>query len=459
MNAIRPVFLSRVIRGSARAWAVALVMLCASTGWGQSPVRIWTDVEGRQVEAALRGFDSGDLILTLKDGRAARLSMGRLSEDDQFYAASHAADLVSVPAAPPGGTTATSAPLQIMRGEWLKRVTVPMNLTRVRTVEEIPAAKKYVYETAAFRMTANTPLSLQASTAVALIFESARELLRLSPWGLRAQPPDGRFKAELFETMEQYHARGAPANTAGVYFRNERVFAVPYKSLGLALKNGVYVKDEGFQIKTLMHELTHMMMHDLLNSMPIWVIEGTAELVESFPFKNGVFECDRIHAAIKDYQKKMPPPESFSEAMTMTTKQWQQRPSAETIAGSYHAACLLIYYFSYLEGDKRGTKFLNFLEACAKDKPLWDAYEQGLARYRAQIEEFKHKPGVTILGDGRFSYPSSLTPPAPPPAPFDKDPEQAAFVHQNVLLAGKTVEQVALEAEQALQKVGLRANK
>ena len=46
-------------------------------------------------------------------------------------------------------------------------------------------------------------------------------------------------------------------------------------------------KDADYKADTLVHELTHQMMHFWLPYLPNWVVEGTAEYTENLPLNAG----------------------------------------------------------------------------------------------------------------------------------------------------------------------------
>jgi hypothetical protein len=294
---------------------------------------------------------------------------------------------------------------------------------------------------------------------------------------MQATPVDGFFRLELFETMDGYHRASGPAGSAGVYLTREKKFMVPFESLGVKLNAGktAYIRDRDFAVKTLVHELTHMMMHDLIQLIPKWLIEGSAEYVESIPYKQGVFTPGGIHASVKDYNEVR-----FRRSMmgrvtldleNMLTPPKPPPPRAPTAAGFvprppvipvpdaafYHTSLLLTYFFMHLDGDGKGTRLLNFLNAVRAEKLRWDQFENAAKGYEAAMEEFFKKPGVEKLAGGRFTYPSHLTPPEAPKPPAEEYlDERRGWIHMNVLLDGRTEAQVAGEAEAALTKAGLR---
>ncbi len=88
------------------------------------------------------------------------------------------------------------------------------------------------------------------------------------PWGIEPRPPAdlGRYQAKFFATRASYVASGAPENSGGVYFGSDRTFRVPFQSLGLDLRGKTWFKDDNYRNDTIVHEITHQLMHDYLAS-------------------------------------------------------------------------------------------------------------------------------------------------------------------------------------------------
>ena len=59
-------------------------------------------------------------------------------------------------------------------------------------------------------------------------------------------PPDGlvRYRAALYETRGDYFQAGGPQNSGGVYMSGEKIFKVPFPSLGLTKRGKTYFKND-----------------------------------------------------------------------------------------------------------------------------------------------------------------------------------------------------------------------
>jgi hypothetical protein len=142
-----------------------------------------------------------------------------------------------------------------------------------------------------------------------------------------------------------------------------------------------------------------------------------------------------------------PPPRDSGTAVPVVVA----NPDMGRMEALYDASLLFTYYFMNLEGDRKGTRLLQFLEAVRKEQPQWKAWREDLFRYITARDEFLAKPEVKKLPNGTFTYPAYLSPPKEPTPPRPEYSEGKVFkMHLPILLNGKTAEQVAQEAVQAV---------
>ncbi len=442
--------------------------------------RTWTDGNGNLTRAVLRGFDGGDVLLQNADGKTVRVAMKNLSVNDQSYVVLAISKLLDQSSASLG--TLPTKPLAVFsKKSWPSTLNAPDNLTDARYVEENSEAGLHVYRSRRFEYVihADGPLAPIVMKDVARVFEGTYELLCNSPFGVQAQPVDGYFRAELYQTMGMYHEAGGPVGSGGVYVRSEKRIKVPLESLGLKRNNSGYVKDDNYELKTLVHEITHMMMHDILPLLPRWLVEGSAEYVECIPYKSGSFRHSGLEASLKRYNKErfsgqfrllsrppdfisiMSPPKTSPEipGIVVSIPPVSVPPSISNNwrIGFYHSSMLLTYYFMHLDGDGKGTRLLKFLDAVRSEQPKYAAFVKQFDAYRAAMEDFLKKPEVKELPDGRFQYPDYLkAPAAPKPEHPDYMTGNLGHIHHGILLDGRTEAQLQEEVTAALQNLGIR---
>jgi hypothetical protein len=159
-------------------------------------------------------------------------------------------------------------------------------------VKEMPQDKSnYVYETTHFRFKVDGNLGTPLMKELAQAFELSRALHQKSPFGLLAKPEGDRFEASLFGKSETYWARGGPQKSAGVYLSSNKTFLAPLDLMGVRVESSVWrrIPRSRCDTSTVIHELTHMLTHDMMVTLPLWFNEGYAEYIAGIPIKDNSF--------------------------------------------------------------------------------------------------------------------------------------------------------------------------
>jgi len=128
---------------------------------------------------------------------------------------------------------------------------------------------------------------------------------------------------------------------------------------------------------------------------------------------------------------------SLKEHMTMNRGAWDAIAdrSNKGMGELYFRSYLLVYFFNHLDEDKKGTRFIKFMDAVYGDVKA--------------LREFFADPRVKRYPDGRFSYPSDFPPP-------DIKPESAPFKHLEILMEGRSYAQLAEQIKTAYKDVGVK---
>jgi len=422
--------------------------------------RNWTTIEGRQFQATLVKVQDAQVTLRMPTGQMATIAMARLSAADQTFLKS---SLAATPTAPPAsanpppvapppvstvavtGVTPPRVPPE--KRTWPAKVEVDTRAIEVTLAKESAADQEYVYRSEAFEFIAQDKLAGSVMKEIARTFEATRALVQALPWGIDPKPPAdiGYHRAKFYVNRQQYVADGAPANTGGVYFSKDRIFRVPFESLGLEMRGKTWFKNENFKNDTIIHEITHQMMHDFLPFIPTWVAEGTAEYTELLPYNAGRFLAGSHERGIKEYLKDaqaagIKPPDigPVITHLSMTNEDWHSRANngPREQRRLYFASCLLVYYFSHLDGDGKGTRFLKYLDKMAEARDAWG--------------EFFKNPKVQVNADGSFRYRSDVSLPA------QKRNGEYGIEQLSILLDGRDAAQLQKDLADGFKKIGVR---
>jgi len=406
------------------------------------PPRQWTVTGGQPFQASVVGFDGTTVIFRLPNGSRAQAPAARLVEADTQYLA-----------------------------EWQKRQpikvvlpdTVGVDAAQLKTevVSEDATADKFVYRTTHFEFESQGKFNQTLLREVARSFEATYELVKALPWGIEPKPEKGDyFRARLLKDRATYHAAGGPPNSGGVYIGSQDLFLVPFENIGVKLVGKSYAKTEEFETHTMVHELTHQMMHASLQLLPQWIVEGTAEYTGNLPLRAGRFRLAAAKTGLKDYVDFLknravggvPEPYPLEQLFGVTNEQWNSILTQDPrMSGRlYFTSYLLVYYFMHLDGKGDGQNFARYFREVSE-------VQRDVERYRREIAEFKKQPGVETLPDGGFRYRGNLTPPKAPAA-LESDAVRDEFQKRTlkILLDGRTEADLTKQIRSAYTRLGVR---
>ena len=406
------------------------------------PPRGWKTAEGQAFQASITSFDGTTVVFRMPNGVRAQAPATKLSAEDQAYLAEWQ----------------KKQPIKVVLPEV---VGVDTANIKVEVVSEDAAAEKYVYRTQNFEFESEGKLNQSLLREVARNFEATYELLKALPWNIGPSPESGHyFKARLLKSRDSYHAAGGPANSGGVYKGNEHIFLVPFESIGVKTVGKSYAKDDDFETHTMVHELTHQMMHGWLDLLPQWIVEGTAEYTGTLPLKTGKFRLGAAKNGLKDYleylkketREGVPSPFPLEELFQITNEKWNQTLETDPRSSHrlYFTSYLLVYYFMHLDGKGDGQLFARYF------REIGDA-RNDIEKYEKAVEEFKKQPGVEVQPDGTYRYRSNLKHPEKP-AVIATPEALAAFQKKTlaILLDGRSDADLMKQIRSAYARLGVR---
>lgn len=426
---------------------LCLVLAAISALAQGASLRPWKDTQGRIIQAAFVSATQDSVTIRMADGKEHQIALARLSAEDQAFVRSQSPTVPTTTAPPAAAASGTSTRLPVEKRTWPDIVLVPSSAIEIQPIEESPATRRFVYRSEAFEFTSQAKLAGSVMKEVARTFEATRALVTALPWGIVCRPPEGleRYQAALYETRQDYIAAGGPENSGGVYSSGDKIFKVPFPSIGLEMRGKTYYKNDNYDGGTLIHEITHQMMHNYLPFLPKWVIEGTAEYTEMIPYNAGKFRTEAHKTGIRDHVQEMQRRGYTSTIgklethMTMNRATWDGIADTENRAMGelYFRSVLVVYFFCHLDGPegKKGQRFLRFMDAVHGETEA--------------LRAFFADPRVKRFPDGRFSYPKSFPPP-------DMKSETAPFKHLALLLDERSYAQIAQEMAAAYKSIGIK---
>ncbi|HET6408648.1 MAG TPA: hypothetical protein VFG14_12255 [Chthoniobacteraceae bacterium] len=407
------------------------------------PPRGWKTVEGHPFQASVVSFDGSIAVFRMANGQRSQAPLAKLSAEDQQYLA-----------------------------EWLKKQPIKVVLPDVVGVEtaqiktevvsEDPVAEKFIYRTQHFEFESQGKFAPSLLREVARNFEATFELLRALPWAIDPKPASGQyFKARLLKDQAAYFAAGGLPNSAGVYSSRSETFMVPFESIGVKTLGKSFAKDDNFDYSTMVHELTHQMMHFWLDLLPQWMVEGTAEYTSTLPLRTGKFRVSAAKNGLKDYAeflKKravggMPEPYPLENLFTISNAEWNEAMASDPRGATrrlYFTSYLLVYYFMHLDGKGDGQRIVRYFREVGETRKEMETYKKALG-------EFLKQPGVVVRDDGSYSWTGDLKHPDKP-AIYATPEAREEFRRKTlqILLDGRSEADLMKQIRSAYAKLAIR---
>ena len=350
---------------------LSTVVLAAGQLAPPNPPRGWKTAEGQPFQATLMEYDGTTVTLRMPNGSRAQAPAVKLSAEDQAW-------LVE---------WQKKQPIKVVMPD-----VVGADAANIKTevVSEDAVEEKYVYRTTHFEFESPGKFKETLLREVARNFEATYELVKALPWGIEPKPKEGAyFKARLFKSKEAYYAAGGPQNSGGVYLGAEGIFYVPLENIGVKLVGKSYARDDDFRYDTMVHELTHEMMHYWLRSLPQWVVEGTAEYTSTLPLKTGKFRVSAAKNSLKDYvdflKKRavggMPEPYPLEKLFKVTNAEWNSilSETPEMSRRLYFTSYLLVYYFMHLDGAGDAQRFVRYFREIGEQRKTNPGFDETAA--------------------------------------------------------------------------------
>ncbi len=352
--------------------------------------RIWTDVNGKEVEGAILGLEDNQIRLKTAQG-TFEFSIDRLSEADRDFARQWKADQAKPAAENPKGDKGLGNFENLKLGEWPDLVEAELDVSEIEELGEV--ASRYVYRSPNFEFRSSERLSRSVVREFSRIFEATFRLVKEMPLGLDPRPSgEGYYLTYLYGSMSEYAMNGGPPGSGG-FFRHspdEQYIGVPLQSLGVRSTGTRFIVDHDRESDTLVHEIAHQVMYRWLPVTPVWLTEGIAEVVSSQGFSSNRFRLTSMDRAIKDAVTRgrgdtfyMTRPSSL---MTMSHEEWARDLTTSRGSMNYSSANLLAYYFMRLEGEGNGKAMVDYLKALSEKTPEDEARDTHLLKGRGYEE-------------------------------------------------------------------------
>ena len=350
--------------------ALCFALLGGSFAYGEHSFRTWRNAEGRALRARLVSASLESVLLELKTGREAAVPLNSLSQADQ----DHVKELLRQ------GLAFAVQPLP--------------EETRLSENVEVAGGPR-IFQTPNFEFETDQKVSHSFIAEASKVFEGTLLAIQSLPLGLDPGPPEGmeRFRALFLNrsTFMQEIGNSIPVApgqaVAGVYVPARKEILVPYASVGAVRRGSQLSLRKTSDTSTLVHEITHQVMHDWLNLTPMWLVEGMAEYMAAVPYLNGRFAFRSAGRGLEERLKE----KYGTTSPTLIHPSWMFSASPADWRGTleeYMSSMMLVYYFIHLDRNGQGEAMAAYL------RMLRDAQsdtENFIVEYNSAVAEFEKK--------------------------------------------------------------------
>ncbi|MCF6312801.1 MAG: DUF1570 domain-containing protein [Verrucomicrobiales bacterium] len=358
-------------------WVVLWVVLVMEGGMmvvvaqEKNPLREWTSSQGKTVQASLVSFEGSEVKLRLKNGRLLVVQPDQLSAGDRGY-------------------------LDKMKkvGRDFEAKEMPEE-TRIE-LPVVVEGRDFEFKTPHFIFVSESKVGKSFISEAAKVFEGTYQAIVQLPLGLNPRPPGGdvKFRARFMyassfqQEIANYITVEPGMKVAGVYLPKRKKIWVPYDSIGAVEKGGQMTLRRTSDTSTLIHEITHQMMHDWLVLTPLWFTEGMAEYMASVPYQNGRFEFKNSTRGLKERLKgkyagmtlRMISPDDLSDP--------DDEGAWKGTMEDYLSAMLWVHYFVRMDRGGQGEAVAAYLKLMGRAKTDTNLY---IDEYNAAVKEFEVK--------------------------------------------------------------------
>lgn len=369
-------------------WHITLALLFVGTlSLVANPKeRTWTNDKGTKISAQMVGIEGNVVRLFSRiNGRTVSVPLNTLSGEDRAYVAEW-----------------RELGFGTKVARWPRELRPMLNFTP----REVSSRNGWVYATPNYQFHCDVELQASLIKEYSEAFEATYFAIQNLPLDLNPEPPDGKFVVRLFEDRDDYLRAGGPQGSGGVYMIQSKEIMVPMQSLGVrAVGNRVAIDRRNYDSGTLVHEITHQVMHNWLDVLPIWFVEGIAEYMAAVPYADARFNFREIHEGVIEHLENeyriqktrggqyfvdVISPEAL---MSLSHQQWSAAVSSgQNAALNYRSAMMLIYYFIHLDGKGDGSSMVAYLKQARSGqedlKNFVDEYNVAVNTYNAQLRQY-----------------------------------------------------------------------
>jgi len=425
--------------------------------------REWVDAKGRKIQARLITVEGTNAVLELKNGKRFRFHLEKLSKKDNEFIKEWQRN-----------PTFDSGLLKELMS-WPTEVTVDHQV-KIKPVKEDESKRQYVYQSEHFEFHLDFKLDRVLIRDWAKVFEATFKTVSEIPWNINPEAPKDLFKCYIYADRAGYMRAGGPPSSAGAYNLRTRRIMIPAESFGIRKVRDEFKKDDSreYDLSTLIHEITHQVMHEWLPDIPMWLAEGAAEYMSTIPYRGGRFSVVNAKRGTREYLKNnlryaniygryykgkkkddraidMIP---LKELIPMTTQQFQargRRLGQDEAIRAYYSSLMLTYYLMHIDKRGDGRGLISYIDKIGERHRVLAPYQKKIDAYTTALAEYQEKRDRGEDAQ-RPRPPGAL----PPHLRSYLDSEAWEKKCRQIFLQGRSIEELETELKAAYKKMGIK---
>lgn len=271
-----------------------------------------------------------------------------------------------------------------------------------------PEAGRFVYQTKSFQIVTFKKHDHNLMTDFTKCLESVPLALRNIPVPLYAPSRKQKGQLLILEHDADYLAAGGAKNTAGYYDGVKNRTLINWTHFRKNKTQTRLLQEPAFDL--IIHELTHLSMHNLMWRCQPWLSEGIAEYMAASHVGRGNFDFSQMDLAIRKRIEKHTKPGSISSSvlsirplLSLSSKEWLERTAkidAWEALKAYNCALLLSHYCLHggtgrLIKTREHFESLHTIQTNIKEKPRL-ILEDDAKTIEISIAEYWKKRGLRV---------------------------------------------------------------
>jgi len=246
----------------------------------------------------------------------------------------------------------------------------------------------FAWESPHFRLSADLRLPLGVVRDLAAVLEATREVLLVVPLGLHPGRERAKYGVRLFSDVTAYGLAGGASGSGGSFNGRELLIFLP--NLGVKMGTNGLSAEHAKSLFVLKHEVTHQILRPWGWALPIWLDEGLAECVASWPYTQGRYSLQNLDSAMHDYLLKWrgnPDRRTLriiapQTLMNLSRPDWRLHVAAQDAYDHYNSAALLTHYFLRHDGRGDSAGIAGYFDAMRRGVSPAEAEAKYLLRGR-----------------------------------------------------------------------------